>query len=117
MGIAKKTGNYGEKLAAEFLCHKGYEILETNYRSQKAEIDLIARKEDLLVFVEVKTRKSVLYGNPEEFVNHKKIEMILSAAEQYIYKHDWTGDIRFDVIAIILTGNKPEIVHFKDSFY
>lgn len=117
MGIAKNTGDHGEKLAAGFLVNEGYEILETNFRYQKAEIDLIASKGDTLVFVEVKTRKNNAFGYPEEFVDEKKAEMVLSAAEFYIYENDWTGDIRFDVISILLDNDSHEIMHFKDSFY
>lgn len=117
MGIAKDTGRLGEQHAAKFLSAQGYEILEINYRHEKAEIDLIARQNDTLVFIEVKTRKNAHFGHPEEFVDEKKAEMVLSAAEHYIYENDWTGNIRFDVISITLSADPPEIMHFKDSFY
>ncbi|QHT69010.1 YraN family protein [Rhodocytophaga rosea] len=110
------TGNTGEKMASKFLEEKGYEVLERNYRYKKAEIDIIAKKENVLVFVEVKTRKSKLYGEPEEAVNQSKINLILLAAENFIESYNWLFDIRFDVIAIHYT-HPAEIVHIQDAFH
>lgn len=111
-----KTGNEGENLAAEFLRNKGFEIVVRNYRYKHAEIDLITRLEDLLVFVEVKTRASSSFGEPEDFVDEKKAAKIFEGAEQYTFENNWNGNIRFDIVSV-KTGASPEIVHFEDAFH
>jgi len=113
---AQHTGKYGEDLAQAYLRDSGYQLLERNFRYRQAEIDLIAQKGALLVFVEVKTRKNTEYGYPEEFVSKKQAAQIIRAAEQYILKTDWQGNIRFDIIAI-LTEPKMRITHLPDAFY
>ncbi len=109
-----KTGNKGERLAAEFLKEKGFEILECNYRYKKAEIDLIVQRENWVLFVEVKTRTSSLYGEPEDFVDAQKTSRIFDAAEEWIYSTDWRGHIRFDIISVKL-GDPPVVEHFEDA--
>lgn len=109
-----KIGAKGEALASNFLQEKGFEIVARNYRFRKAEIDLIARKENWLLFIEVKTRSSSAYGEPEEFVDLRKMNRIFDAAEEYIYTVDWHGHIRFDIISVKL-GSVTEIVHFEDA--
>ncbi|MDA0194867.1 MAG: YraN family protein [Bacteroidetes bacterium] len=114
--LNKKIGEWGERLAAEFLIEKGYEIIEKNYRFSHGEIDLIAMKGELLVFVEVKTRSGLYFGYPEDAVNTNKIETIGKVAEEYIYAINWHGGVRYDVIAIL--NKKPlEIRHFEDAFH
>ncbi|MFP4092268.1 MAG: YraN family protein [Cyclobacteriaceae bacterium] len=113
---AQHTGQGGEEAAAHYFSEQGYELLERNYRYGKAEIDLIVRKDKLLVFVEVKTRRNAAYGYPEEFVNRQQQRMIMRAAEQYIFKHNWQGNIRFDILAI-LTEPEWQIQHLPDAFY
>ncbi|MBO3699292.1 YraN family protein [Fabibacter sp. E12] len=110
-------GRKGENLAAEHLKGKGYEILEQNYRFKKSEIDLICLDDDLLVFVEVKTRSSRAFGEPESFVSDNQKESILKAAERYMLDVDWKGDLRFDIVAIVYTNTEQEIMHLKDAFY
>ncbi|AKD02683.1 YraN family protein [Pontibacter korlensis] len=110
------TGQLGENHAAAYLQQKGYTVLQQNYRYKRAEVDIIARKADLLVFVEVKTRTSNNYGYPEEAVNSKKEEMLLSAAEEYILQEEWQHEVRFDIISVTLTS-PPEIHHIEDAFY
>lgn len=104
----------GEQLAAEFLARKGWRVVCRNYRAGKAEIDLIVEKDGWKLFVEVKTRKSSDYGEPEAFVTNKKRNLILDAAEGYILDVNWRGHIRFDIISVKLTS-PPEIVHFEDA--
>lgn len=111
-----KTGSDGENLAAEFLRNKGFKILVRNYRYKHAEIDLITRLENLLVFVEVKTRGSSSFGEPEAFVDERKAAKIFEGAEQYMIENDWHGNIRFDIVSV-KTGSKPEVVHFEDAFH
>jgi len=111
------TGKLGEDKAAAFLQDKGYEILVLNYRFRHSEIDIIAKKNKILIFVEVKTRTNVSFGMPEEFVDATKRRLILKAAEQYIFDTDWHGDIRFDVISVIITQHTTQIEHIEDAFY
>lgn len=106
-----------ENLAADFLKQQGYEIVARNYRYQRSEIDLIVRKENWLVFVEVKMRSSDAFGYPEEFVDYRKAKNIVFGAEQYTFEHNYEGNVRYDVVAISLRNGKPEIRHFEDAFY
>lgn len=112
-----ETGKLGEDKAVAYLEEKGYEILARNHRYRHAEIDIIARKNKMLTFVEVKTRTNVSYGMPEEFVDATKRRLIMKAAEQYIFDRDWQGDIRFDVVSVIITQGTVKIHHIEDAFY
>lgn len=112
-----KKGKEAEKLAAHFLETKGYHILEYNYRHKKGEIDLVAKEDTTLVFVEVKMKTSARYGYPEDAVNQKKRELILATADHYIHETDWKGLIRFDIIAILNDPLNPSFEHFEDAFY
>lgn len=109
-------GKKGEQLATEFLLKKGYIILEKNYRYLKAEVDIIAQKDGTLAAIEVKTRTSNYFGNPEEFVNPKKIKLLLSAIDYYVVERDLDVEVRFDIIAIITNKNKTTIEHLEDAF-
>jgi putative endonuclease len=111
-----RIGNKGEAMAADFLQAKGYEIIAKNYRYKHAEIDLIVKKEKLLVFVEVKTRKSISFGEPEAFVSDKKAAKVMEGAEQFIIEQHWHGNIRFDIVSV-KTGALETIEHFEDAFY
>ena len=111
------TGKSGEDKAVAHLEEKGYEILARNHRFRHAEIDIIAKKNKILIFVEVKTRTNVSYGMPEEFVDATKRRLIMKAAEQYIFDRDWHGDIRFDVVSVVITQQTVKIQHIEDAFY
>jgi len=111
------TGKTGESIAARYLLEQGYVILHRDYRYKRAEIDLIAEKDDLLVFIEVKTRSSDKFGYPEEAVNRRKERMLLNAAEVYIHQQKWRKDVRFDIIAITLALPTPLIHHIEDAFH
>jgi putative endonuclease len=112
----QKLGFKGEKIATGFLIKKGFTILQLNYRFKHSEIDIIAKKKDLLVFVEVKTRSGRQFGLPEEAVNHKKTSSIFKAAENFILHIGWEQNIRFDVISISI-NETLEITHIEDAFY
>ncbi|QNL21903.1 YraN family protein [Hyphobacterium sp. CCMP332] len=116
MTTTKKIGDRGEDLAVQYLNAGGYKILEQKYRFKRSEIDIIAEKEEFIVFVEVKTRKSKYYGYPEAFVDSKKAEMIHLAAEEYLDGKPLDKPIRFDIISIIDKGSSQKIEHFKDAF-
>lgn len=112
-----KLGSQGEAIAKQFLIAKGYTILESNWRFSRAEIDLIVKDGEVLVFVEVKTRSTALFGSPALAVGKKKQQLLFDAANAYMEKinHDW--EIRFDIISIILKANAHELEHFEDAFF
>ena len=117
MAEHNELGKLGEELAVEFLQKEGYEILETNWVFQKAELDIIARKGDILAAVEVKTRSSVEFGLPQEFVKPKKIQLLAKAINEYVISNDFDVNVRFDVISIHKNGKSFEIEHLIDAFY
>jgi putative endonuclease len=117
MATHNELGIEGEKLAVSHLTKNGYTILETNYRFQKAEVDIIAQKAQTLVVVEVKTRTSADFGNPEEFVSKKKIQLLVKAVDYYITENDLDVEVRFDVIAILAQKADMSLNHIKDAFY
>ncbi len=117
MAEHNELGKKGEQLAINILVKKGYTILDKNWRYQKAEIDIIAQKKDTLAVVEVKTRSSIDFGNPQDFVNPKKIKLLVSAIDEYIISKDLDVNVRFDIIAIVREGNNFTIEHLEDAFY
>jgi putative endonuclease len=110
-------GKFGEELAVDFLQQNGYEILETNWTFQKAEIDIIAQKENILAVVEVKTRSSIEFGLPQDFVKPKKIQLLVKAINEYVISNDLDVEVRFDIIAIHKEGSKYTIEHIEEAFY
>ncbi|TAH25423.1 MAG: YraN family protein [Cytophagales bacterium] len=108
-----QKGKSGEKQAIDYLLNNGYNLVCTNYRFGRREIDIIVEKSQIIIFVEVKLRKNKSFGNPEDFVSDAQIQRIHEAAEEYIYNQKWLGKIRFDVIAII---DGKEIFHIQDAF-
>lgn len=109
-------GRTGEATAIAYLEKKGYSIVEKNYRYQKAEIDIIAAKDNVLAIVEVKTRSTTYFGDPQDFVNPKKIQLLVKAADHYVVEKDLDVEVRFDIIAITKTKNTFEITHLEDAF-
>ena len=110
-------GKLGEELAVAFLKKDGYTILETNWTFQKAEIDIIAKKGNHLAVVEVKTRSSIDFGLPQDFVNPKKIQLLVKAINEYVLSNDLDVEVRFDIIALHKNGNGFKIEHLEDAFY
>ncbi len=110
-------GKLGEDLAVEFLQKEGYEILETNWTFQKAEIDIIAKKENTLAIIEVKTRSSLDFGLPQDFVKPKKIQLLVKAVNEYVISNDLDIEVRFDIIAVHKEGKTFGIEHIMDAFY
>jgi len=111
-------GNTAEQQAADFLLSKGYTLREKNYRYRHAEIDLIMEDHGLLVFVEVKFRSGTGFGYAEEFVDYRKRQLIIRAADHYIHEKDWHKDIRFDIVGVY--KDKSGVLRFKqfeDAFY
>lgn len=117
MSQANDLGRWGETTAASFLLEKGFKIIARNYRNWQSEVDLIVSKDDMLIFVEVKTRTGTAFGMPEEFVNVTKAKLVMRAAEQYIFDIDWEHDVRFDIVSIlILPDGSTDIRHIEDAF-
>jgi putative endonuclease len=110
-------GKLGEAMAVEYLQQNGYEILETNWTFQKAEIDIIAKKENILAIVEVKTRSSIDFGLPQDFVKPKKIQLLVKAVNEYVIANDLDVAVRFDIIAIYKDAKEFKIEHLEDAFY
>lgn len=117
MAIHYELGKKGEQLAVDYLLKSNYEILERNYRFQKAEVDIIAQKDTILAIVEVKTRSTIDFGNPQDFVKPKQIKNLVKAVDEYITKNDIHLEVRFDIIAIVKAKNKFEIEHLENAFY
>jgi putative endonuclease len=116
MAKHNELGKEGEKIAVDFLIKDGYKILETNYRYLKAEVDVIAQKGDVLAVVEVKTRSTAYFGDPQDFITPKKIKLLLSAIDYYVVQRDLDVEVRFDIIAIIHQKKETKIEHLKDAF-
>jgi putative endonuclease len=110
-------GKKGEQLAVEFLIDKNYTILEQNYRFNKAEVDIIAKKENILAVIEVKTRSTSEFGSPQDFVKPKQIKNLIKAVDAYVIEHDLSLEVRFDIIAIITKNGNHMIEHLEDAFY
>lgn len=110
-------GKEGEAIAVEYLIAKDYKILETNWRFDKAEIDIIAQKENILAVVEVKTRSSLEFGLPQEFVKPKKIKLLVKAINEFVEKYDLDANVRFDIIAISKINGNFNIEHIEEAFY
>lgn len=114
----KETGIKGEQIARNFLENLGYNILFTNWRYEKKEVDIIATTNNLLVFIEVKTRTSFNFGFPEEAVNAKKQSYLKAAADEFLYLHPQHEQIRFDIISILLNNDTvKELKHIEDAFF
>ena len=110
-------GDLGEELARRYLASKGYEIVESNYRTRRGELDLISRHADTLVIVEVKLRRGTAYGTPLEAVTPRKQQAIRLMAEEYLAeKSPEFQSLRFDVVGILLHGERTDITHIQDAF-
>lgn len=112
----RKFGIIGEKIAQGFLLNKGYEILETNFYTKCGEIDIIAKLDKCIVFIEVKTRSSLKYGTPAMAVNTIKKKHIKCVAKTFMYLHRlYNCEIRFDVIEIFINEGKCKINHIEGA--
>jgi putative endonuclease len=110
-------GRKGEEIAAAFLTEKGYQILEKNWRQWRNEIDIIAVDGKHLVIVEVKTRQSAFFGEPETAVTREKQKALIRAANAYIRYKNLDHEVRFDIISVIIAKEKEKIHHIEDAFY
>ncbi len=113
----RASGDLGEEIARRYLASEGYEIVESNYRTRRGELDLISRHHNTLVIVEVKLRRGTAYGTPLEAVTPRKQQAIRLIAEEYLTERapEFLA-LRFDVIGILIRGGRPEITHVEDAF-
>ena len=116
MAKHNKLGKEGELIAFMILQRDGFTVLETNWRFQKAEIDVIAKKDGFLVFIEVKTRSSKKFGRPEDAIDKKKIALYKDAAEGYLEQYPTEAEIRFDVVSIIIAKDGTQIEYISNAF-
>ncbi len=118
MASHNELGALGEEIAAHYLLRAGYEIIRRNYFFDKAEIDIIAQKEKgTIVIVEVKTRNSDFFGDPQSFVTPGKIKNIVKAANNYMIENDRSEEVRFDIIAILKNQKMEKVEHYENAFY
>jgi putative endonuclease len=110
-------GKRGEDLAADYLSKKGFEIVARNYKFKRSEIDIVTRKDGLLVIVEVKTRASDFMAGPRQTITKNKQKAIIRAANYYIQNKDLDCETRFDIVSVILTDKYKSIEHIEDAFY
>ena len=115
MAAHNDTGKWGEDLAVAYLEKKGYTIVERNWKSGRRDIDIIALDDDVVVFVEVKTRRNRLYGEPEDAVDYHKLQNLQQAISHYVKFRNIRQDIRFDIISVVGTlGSEPDIQHIQN---
>ncbi len=114
----KPLGDQGEELAAQHLQRTGWMILDRNFRMGRKEIDLVARRGEVVAFVEVKTRAGLGYGHPLEAITWKKRREIQQVAAAWIDRKGRPGDLyRFDAVAVQVGGSEPPIVeHVEDAW-
>ncbi|MDX1327956.1 MAG: YraN family protein [Arenibacter sp.] len=117
MAKHNEFGAKGEKLAEAYLLKKGYRILHKNYRYQKAEIDIIARKGDLLAVVEVKSRSSEYWQDIAATITDKKIKLLVKAANHYVVSKDLDVEVRFDIVTVLKEGPNFKVDHWENAFY
>lgn len=117
MAEHNELGKKGEQMAVNHLLEKGFVILERNYRFDKAEIDIIAKQGDVLAAVEVKTRSSIDFGNPQDFLKPKQIQRLVKAMNEYVIENEMNVEVRFDIIAISKSSIGFDIEHIPNAFY
>lgn len=116
MAQHNELGKRGEDLAEAYLAKKGYQIIQRNGIYDRNEIDIIASDPEFIIFVEVKTRSTSYWGNPEEAVSVSKMRRIVAAADHYLNVNNINKPARFDVIAVVIHRDSIEIEHIEDAF-
>jgi putative endonuclease len=117
MAIHNELGHRGEQIACAFIQKKGYVILFRNFTFNKSEIDIIAKYKNCIVFVEVKTRRNDYFASPIDAITDKKIAKLQEAAQHFIDTNQIEGELRFDIISIILNKEQCEIEHIENAFW
>jgi putative endonuclease len=115
---SRAVGGVGEDMACRYLEEQGFAIADRNWRTRSGELDIVARRGGLTVFVEVKARRGRTFGEPEEAVTPAKARRIRGLASQYLASGAYSPEVRFDVISLMLDadGNKLELRHIPDAF-
>jgi putative endonuclease len=117
MALHNQLGKQGEELAEKYLLLHGYEILHRNWRHSHYEIDIIAKKNGIIHFLEVKLRSSKTFGFPEESVNRKKFKFLLQAADEFLFRNQQYRHVQYDVLSInISTDKEPELFLIEDVY-
>jgi len=113
------TGTIGENIAASWLEDQGYTVLDRNYAFERAEVDIVAYNKKEIIFIEVKMRSNLDYGQPEDAVDEEKKKSIYKAAEAWMYERKMEGSpVRFDIISILKEkGKKAKIKHYENAFF
>lgn len=117
MAYHNDTGKKGEALAAVWFEEKGYSIIHTNWRHKNLEVDIIASKNNILHFIEVKAVTTLKFGNPEDKVSEKKIRNLINASEEYLFQHPQWQRIQFDVLSITMVKNSPPEYFLIEDVY
>ena len=115
--MINKIGKQGENIASTYLINKGYDIVKQNYRNNRCEIDIIAKKNGFVIAIEVKTRTQNPIMKPWKAVNKLKQKKIIKVMDSFINKSELDLEVRFDIISIIKKGNKHQIEHLINAFY
>ncbi|MCL2414789.1 MAG: YraN family protein [Bacteroidales bacterium] len=111
-----ELGKQGEELAKNYLLAKGYTLVEENWRWHHHEVDLIVCNDIYMVFVEVKTRSHVIFGEPEVFVTQEKQQKIIRAANAYMLKSKSPKDARFDIVSVVICNGETSIKHLPNAY-
>jgi putative endonuclease len=114
----RQFGKWGEEIAKTYLVERGFEVISQNFFTEYGEIDLVARRQDRIHFVEVKTRSNQRFGNPEDSITAKKLSHMIDSAQAFLQSHpEFDGDWQIDVISIQLSGESrfPEIRYFPNA--
>lgn len=115
---SRSLGQQGEEIAAKFLTKNGYQVVTRNYRWARGEIDIVARKRNMLVFVEVKTARARTFGAPETWVDERKQQQIGQVALRYLQEKEIDEmDCRFDVVAVTFYDNQWRVRHIENAFW
>lgn len=109
-------GKQGEEFAKNYLLANDYTLVEENWRWHHHEVDLIVCNDIYMVFVEVKTRTHVVFGEPEVFVTHEKQQKIIRAANAYMLKSRSPKDARFDIVSVVMENGTPRIKHLPNAY-
>lgn len=117
MALHNETGNMGEAMAAAYLLQKGFSVLQQNWRHYRWEVDIIASKNNILHFIEVKTRRTKRFGFPEDNVDRNKIKHLMGAAEEYLYQYPGWKRIQFDILSITMLKDEPAEYFFIEDVY
>jgi putative endonuclease len=118
MAAHNEFGKAGEEMAAEWLCQRGFQLLALNWKSGRYEVDIVAFREEVLHFIEVKSRHDDRFGMPEDWVGRKKMRHLLKAGVAYQEKYPQWNLIQYDILSILVdTKDKPDFFFIEDVYW